>query len=102
MGDRFRDEINRYAQERDFPAIATGVGSMFWMHPIRGPVNNVRDVHRANGFVSVGLRLLYRKNGLQIAPHHGFMCTAHTDGDITQLIEIHKSAMEELRLKGVW
>ena len=29
MGDRFRTEINRFAQERDYPAIATGVGSMF-------------------------------------------------------------------------
>ena len=48
MGDRFRDEINRFAQERDFPAIATGVGSMFWMHPVRGPVNSVRDVRQAN------------------------------------------------------
>ena len=97
MGDRFRDEINRYAQERDFPAIATGVGSMFWMHAIRGPINNVRDVRQANRFASPGLRLLYRKNGLHIPPHHGFMCTAHTDEDITQLIEIHKAAMEELR-----
>ncbi len=46
---------------------------------------------------SAGLRLLYRKNGLHTAPHHGFVCTAHTDEDVTQLIEIHKAAMEELR-----
>ena len=49
-----------------------------------------------------GLRLLYRKNGLHIAPNHGFMSTAHTDEDITRLIEIHKAAMEELRAQGVW
>jgi hypothetical protein len=30
------------------------------------------------------------------------MCTEHTDEDITQLIEIHKAAMEELRAQGVW
>jgi hypothetical protein len=30
------------------------------------------------------------------------MSTAHTDEDITQLIEIHKAAMEELRAQGVW
>ncbi len=102
MGDRFRDEINRFAQERDFPATATGVGSMFWMHPIREPVNSVRDVRQANGFVSAGLRLLYRKNGLDISPNHGFMSTAHTDADITRLIEVHKAAMEELRVQGLW
>ncbi len=102
MGDRFRDEINRFAQEKDFPAIATGIGSMFWMHPIRGLVNSVRDVRQANGFVSAGLRLLYRKHGLNIAPNHGFMSTAHTDEDITRLIEVHKAAMEELRAQGLW
>ena len=102
MGDRFRTEINRFAQEGDYPAIATGVGSMFWMHTSRGPVNSVRDVRQGDRFASPGLRLLYRKNGLHVAPNHGFMSTAHTDEDITRLIEIHKAAMEELRAQGVW
>jgi glutamate-1-semialdehyde 2,1-aminomutase len=102
MGDRFRSEINRYAQESDFPAIATGVGSMFWMHAMRGPVDNVRDARRGEPEASIGLRLLFRKNGLHIAPHHGFLSTAHTDDDITRLIEIHQVSMEELRAKGVW
>lgn len=102
MGDRFRTEINQFAQEEDYPAIATGAGSMFWMHPMRGPVNSVRDVRQGDRFAGPGLRLLYRKNGLHISPNHGFMSAAHTDEDITQLIEIHKAAMEELRAQGVW
>jgi len=102
LGDRFRAEINRFAQEGDYPAIATGVGSMFWMHTSRGPINSVRDVHQGDRFAGPGLRLLYRKNGLHISPNHGFLCTAHTDEAITQLIEIHKAAMEELRAEGVW
>ena len=102
MGDRFRDEINRFAQEEDYAATATGVGSMFWMHPTRGPVNNIRDAHQGNRVAGAGLRLLYRRNGLHISPNHGFMSAAHTDEDITQLIEIHKAAMEELRAQGVW
>ena len=102
MGDRFRTEINRFAQEKDYPAVATGVGSMFWMHASRGPIKSVRDAHQGDRFASPGLRLLYRKNGLHIPPHHGFLCTAHTDEDITRLIETHKAAMEELRAQGVW
>jgi glutamate-1-semialdehyde 2,1-aminomutase len=102
MGDCFRDEINRFAQENDYPAIATGVGSMFWMHTLRGPVKSVRDARQGNRFAGPGLRLLYRKNGLHISSNHGFMSAAHTDEDITQLIEIHKAAMEELRSQGVW
>lgn len=102
MGDRFRDEINRFAREGDFPATATGLGSMFWMHPTRGPVRNVRDAHEGNKAAGAGLRLIYRREGLHIPPHHGFLCAAHTDGDITRLIEIHKAAMVELRDKGVW
>jgi glutamate-1-semialdehyde 2,1-aminomutase len=102
MGDRFRNEINTYAQEQEFPATATGVGSMIWMHTTRGPIKSVRDAHRGHKFAGAGLRLLYRKNGLHIPPNHGFLCNAHTDEDITQLIDIHKAAMEELRVKGVW
>ena len=102
MGQRFRIEINRFAQERDYPAIATGIGSMFWMHATRGPVHDVRDARQGDPNASVGLRLLYRKNGLHISSHHGFLCTAHTDEDVTQLIEIHQAAMEELRAQGVW
>jgi glutamate-1-semialdehyde 2,1-aminomutase len=102
MGDRFREEINQFAQQEDYPAIAVGVGSMFWMHATPGPINNVRDAHRGHPFASPGLRLLYRKNGLHMAPHHSFMCTAHTDDDITRLIDTHKAAMHELRAQGVW
>jgi glutamate-1-semialdehyde 2,1-aminomutase len=102
MGERFRAEINQFAQEQDYPAIATGVGSMFWMHTSRGPINSVRDARQGDRFAGPGLRLLYRKSGLHIAPNHGFMSTAHTDEDITRLIEIHKAAMEELRAQGVW
>ena len=102
MGDRFRSEINHFAEEEDYPAIATGVGSMFWMHATRGPINNVRDAHLGHPFASPGLRLLYRKNGLHIAPHHGFLSAAHTDDDVTHLIEIHKTAMQELRAQAVW
>jgi len=102
MGERFRTEINHFAQEGDFPAIAIGAGSMFWMHPTLGPVNSVRDARQGDRFAGPGLRLLYRKNGLHIPPNHGFMCTAHTDADITQLIDTHKAAMLELRAHRVW
>ena len=102
MGDRFRTEINRFAQEEDFPVTATGVGSMFWMHTSRGPVDSVRDARQGHRYAGPGLRLLYRMNGLHIPPNHGFISTAHTDEDITQLIEIHKAAMVELRAQGVW
>jgi glutamate-1-semialdehyde 2,1-aminomutase len=102
MGDRFRTEINRYAQEQEFPVTAIGVGSMFWMHTVRGPVHSVRDAHRGNHVATAGLKLLYRKNGLHISSNHGFLCAAHTDEDVTRLIAIHQDAMEELRARGVW
>lgn len=102
MGNRFRAEINRFAQEGNYPAIATGVGSMFSMHTVRGPVNSVRDLREGIRAAGAGLGLLYRKNGLHITPSHGFMSAAHTDEDITRLIGIYEAAMEELRAQGVW
>jgi glutamate-1-semialdehyde 2,1-aminomutase len=102
MGDRFRTEINRFAQEGGYPAVATGVGSMFAVHTVRGPVHSIRDLRQANRAASAGLGLLYRRNGLHISPSHGFVSTAHTDEDCTQLIQIYKGAMVELRVQGVW
>lgn len=102
MGERFRNEMNCFARAENYPAIATGISSMFSMHAIRGPVRSVRDLRAVNRAASTGLRLLYRKNGLHITPSHGFLSAAHTDQDITHLIEIHKAAMEELRAQGVW
>ena len=102
MGDRFRSEINRFAQEGGYPAVATGIGSMFAMHTMPGPVKSIRDLRARNGAANACLGLLYRKNGLHITPSHGFLSTAHTDEDLTRLIEIYKSAMEELRAKGIW
>lgn len=102
MGDRFRAEINQFAQAGGYPATAVGVGSMFWMHTLPGPVRSVRDLGRGNHLASAGLKLLYRKNGLHISTNHGFLCAAHTDTDITRLIDIHKAAMQELRAQGLW
>jgi glutamate-1-semialdehyde 2,1-aminomutase len=102
MGDCFRDEINRFAEDEGYPAIATGVGSMFWMHASPGPIKSVRDARQGDPAASTGLRLLFRMNGLHIPPHHGFISTAHTDEDITRLVDIHKAAMQELRVQGVW
>ncbi|MFN2164965.1 MAG: aminotransferase class III-fold pyridoxal phosphate-dependent enzyme, partial [Anaerolineae bacterium] len=102
MGDRFRSEINLFAQEEGYPATAIGAGSMFWMHTVEGPISSIRDAHRGNPVASAGLRLLYRRNGLHISSNHGFMSAAHTDEDITALIEVHKAAMEELRAQGAW
>jgi glutamate-1-semialdehyde aminotransferase len=102
MGDRFQSEINQFAREENYPAIATGVGSIFSMYTTRGPVNSARALRAGNAAASAGLRLLYRKNGLHITPSHGFLSTAHTDADITRLIEIQKAAIQELRAQGVW
>jgi len=102
MGDRIRSELNGLAREGGYPAIATGVGSMIALHAVRGPVKSVRDLRQGNRVASAGLGLLYRRDGLHITPSHGFVSTAHSDGDVTRLIEIYKSAMQELRRQGVW
>jgi glutamate-1-semialdehyde 2,1-aminomutase len=102
MGNRFRSEINHFARDGAYPATAIGAGSMFWMHTSAGPIKSIRDARQGHRFAGPGLRLLYRKNGLHIPPNHAFISAAHTDEDITRLIEIHKAAMQELRVAGMW
>ncbi len=102
MGDRFRAEINAFAKDHGFQAVATGVGSMIWMHTVPGPVKCNRDLSAENVSASTGLKLLFRLKGLHISANHGFLSAAHTDEDITRLINIHKEAMLELRERGIW
>jgi len=102
MGERVRSELNKFAAEGGYPAIATGVASIFALHAVSGPARSIRDLQRGNHVVGTGLGLLYRKNGLHLTPSHAFLSAAHTDDDVTRLIEIYRSAMEELRTHGVW
>ncbi len=102
MGDRVRSELNQFAQKENYPALATGAGSMFWLHTSCGPIKSIRDVRQRVPFATAGLGLLFRRDGLHIPPNHGFLSAAHTDADVTQLIAIHQTAMEELRTQGVW
>jgi len=102
MGERVRSELNRFAAEGGYPAIATGAASIFALHAVRGPVRSIRDLQGGNHAASSGLGLLYRKNGLHLTPSHAFLSAAHTDDDITRLIEVYTSAMKELRVHGVW
>ncbi len=102
MGDRYRRELNEFAREKDLPAMAVGAGSIIWMHTVREPVNSNRDLRGENVTAAAGLKLLYRLNNLHISSYHGFLSAAHTDGDVTRLIDIHKDAMWELRKHGIW
>jgi len=102
LGERFRTEMNRFTEKEGYPATAIGVGSMFWMHTVRGPINSIRDLWKRDGVADTGLRLLYRKHGLHMSRNHAFMSTAHSEEDVTRLIEVHKEAMTELRAEGVW
>jgi glutamate-1-semialdehyde 2,1-aminomutase len=102
LGDKFRTEINRFAAAEGFPAVAVGVGSMLAVHPVRGPVNSVRDLHAGDPAVRSGLALLYRKFGLHISPSHGFLSAVHTEEDLDELVETYQAAMVELRKRGIW
>jgi glutamate-1-semialdehyde aminotransferase len=102
MGERVRSELNRFAAEGGYPAIATGAASIFALHAVRGPVRSIRDLQGGNHTASAALGLLYRKNGLHLTPSHAFLSAAHTDDDIPRLIEVYTSAMKEMRVHGVW
>jgi glutamate-1-semialdehyde 2,1-aminomutase len=102
MGDRYRRELNEFARENDLPAVAVGAGSIIWMHTVREPVNSNRDLRGENAMAAAGLKLLYRLKNLHISSYHGFLSAAHTDDDVTRLIDIHKDAMWELRKHGIW
>jgi glutamate-1-semialdehyde 2,1-aminomutase len=48
LGDRLRDRLNAFADERDVAFCATGYGSLVGLHFTRGPVRSERDVPEAH------------------------------------------------------
>ena len=83
MGERFRAEINRFAEEEVYGATAVGAGSMFWYASCRDRSKRPRCDRGTHS--QGGLRLLLQER-VHIRPITGYVRGAH--GETSPLIEV--------------
>ncbi|MEE8121012.1 MAG: aspartate aminotransferase family protein [Anaerolineales bacterium] len=94
-GDRLRNGFNQHAREKGWPALMTGVGSMFQTHLQDSPVTGPREMLGRLDEPLGDLQLYLRYNGVFIPwLHLAFISAAHSDEDIEEVLKIHQVSVE--------
>jgi len=95
LGTQARSSLNGLFEENDFPAQATGIGSLFAIHMTgRKPVKDVQVFASSDHVLSARLFRYMLENGIMmLVPEqlHGAISYAHTDANISQLTTIVES-----------
>lgn len=95
LGSNVREGLNAIFEQKQFPARATGIGSLFAIHMTgKKPIRDARRRAESNQGLSVKLfRHLLENQILMFVPEvlHSAISYAHTDDDISQLISAVES-----------
>ena len=101
QGDRLRNELNQFCQKNEMGARVAGVGSMFFTHFTKNELHSCRDLAGQNLPARDAFYPHLLKNGVFIPDVHlGFLSAAHTEKDVSTVIQAHKNALMELRELG--
>ena len=106
-GNRLAKEINDFCEENDFPAQILNAGSKFHMKFQREPINNGFDVI---GYYGGKHKQAENEFYLHLLGHDvivpgvrlAFLCDAHTEEDVTHIIESMKQSFEAVREDGLF
>jgi glutamate-1-semialdehyde 2,1-aminomutase len=93
-GDRLRGEFNAWTKSRGYAFCMTGIGGMFHLHQKHAPVLNPRQALGQDADILSDLQLHLRLNGIYIPWFHlAFLCSAHTDADVDELLQVLKGSV---------
>lgn len=89
LGEQARDRLNSIFEDAEFPAQATGLGSLFAIHTTdKKPLKDVRSYAMCDHKLSENIFAFLLDHGIFILrPEtlHGCVSYSHTEGDITYL-----------------
>lgn len=102
-GDRLRNGFNEWAQSKGYPAMMTGISSMFQVYLKDTPVINPRDTFGLHDDAMRDLQLFLRFNGVFIPwLHVAFISAVHTDQIVDEVLEAFKTSVESsLSINGL-
>lgn len=102
LGNRLREEVNRFCREEGLPVQMTGVGSMFCTHFTEKKIESVRDLVDENMKAAKAFYPHLLQEGVFIPNiHMGFLSAAHTEEDVDRIIEAHCNALKAVRERGL-
>jgi glutamate-1-semialdehyde 2,1-aminomutase len=102
-GDRLRNGFNEWAQSNGYPAMMTGISSLFQIYLKDTPVIKLRDTVGLYDDAMRDLQLFARYNGVLIPWLHLFLISAaHTDEIVDEMLVSFKESVESaLSINGV-
>jgi len=102
-GEAVRQRIRAVARKGGYPVTVMGDGSLFMARMVTNPVRSHRDFagERRAAYVQMFPRLLRHGVFLPNA-HFGLVSTAHTEDDVTRIVEAHAHVFHELRALGLF
>jgi len=102
LGNKLRDGVNRFCQEKELPVQMTGVRSMFCTHFTDKKIESARDLADTNVKAAEAFYPHLLKEGVFIPNiHMGFISSAHSEEDIERIILAHCKALEAVRQLGL-
>ena len=106
-GNRLANEINHFCEKNDYPAQILNAGSKFHMKFQREPINSGFDIKNYYGGMhkqaenEFYLHLLGQDvivPGVRLS----FICDAHTDDDVSKIIDSMKYSFNAVREDGLF
>ena len=106
-GNRLTNEINKFCEENEYPAQILNAGSKFHMKFQRESISNGFDI---KGYYGGEHKQAENEFYLHLLGHNvmvpgvrlAFLCDAHTDEDVTTIIESMKASFEAVREDGLF
>ena len=102
MGDRLRGGLTEAFAEAGVPVSVTGLGSLFGIHPTRGPVRTIRDAAGADAALRHRIFLGLYVEGVLIDPRGvGTLSTAIGEPEIEEFLRAVRAVLSRLPLESV-
>ena len=106
-GNRLTNEINKFCEENEYPAQILNAGSKFHMKFQRESISNGFDI---KGYYGGEHKQAENEFYLHLLGHNvmvpgvrlAFLCDAHTDEDVTTIIESMKASFKAVREDGLF
>jgi glutamate-1-semialdehyde 2,1-aminomutase len=97
MGERLRRGVDKALSEDGHDAHSTGLGSLFMIH-FGGTPRNAEEAAREDRRIVSDYAIHLMSRGVFLLPRHtGGISTAHTDGDIDELVQQSRTFGENFR-----
>jgi glutamate-1-semialdehyde 2,1-aminomutase len=101
-GATLREGLAAIAAEEGYPVRVVGEGSLFITRFVTKEIRSVRDLAGENAAAYRALFLHLIRHGVFIPnTHFGLLSAAHSDEDVTEILEAHCRSFRELREGGL-